>query len=149
MQVAVPQAVADELGQAPSLGNTLEDRIMGQTQVGFDHHGGEIRIFGIIFQHFGLGFGFGLPVNTVSTIDFLGDAIYAVTQLHFKRIEEFEFAFVVTGINDGIGEFKRAITTFFPMFGFGATGPGSFCRLAHNGTFRIGRTACAGCFDQS
>ena len=69
----VNQHVAN--GQSPILGNALFHRVVGQAQVGLDHHGGKVGVFGIVFQHFSLGGSFRCPIHTIGTVDFPGDNI--------------------------------------------------------------------------
>ena len=132
----VDQDVADR--QSPSLGDTLFYWVVGQAQMGFDHHGGEISVFGIVFQHFGFGIGFRSPIHTIGPIDFLGDEADAVAQFHFQWIEEFEIVGFVAGIDNCVGELQGTFATLQPVVGFGTAGAGGFGGFLDQGHFRIG-----------
>ena len=92
-------------GQGPSLGYTLDRRIVGQGEMGLDHHCSIVIILRIVLKHLGLGLGSGCPGHTVCTVNVLGDEVNPVTQLRFQRIQEFEVWFFFTGFNDCVGEF--------------------------------------------
>ncbi|VTR63883.1 hypothetical protein DESC_100079 [Desulfosarcina cetonica] len=111
---------------------------MGQGEVGLDHHGSEVGVLGIVFQHLGLGVGFRSPIHAVGAVDFLGDEIDAVAQFHLQRIEEFEVVALFTGVDNGIGEFQGAFAAFFPVLGLGATGTGGFGGLANDLALSVG-----------
>ncbi len=61
------------MGSVQPLGTPLSGRIVGEAQMGLDHHGGVVGVLGIVFQHLGLGFSFGQPGNAVGAVHFLGD----------------------------------------------------------------------------
>ncbi len=103
-----------------------------------DHHGREVGVLGIVFQHLGLGLGCGFPGNTVSAVNFLGDQVHAVAQLHLQRIQEFEVIFFFASFNDGIGEFQGAFTAQLPVLGLGATSTGRLGDLAYDGALGVG-----------
>jgi hypothetical protein len=53
------------MGSVQPLGTPLMV-LSWEALMGLDHHGGEVGVLGIIFQHLGLGFGFGFPGSTPS-----------------------------------------------------------------------------------
>ena len=115
---AVDQDVTD--GQTPALGHALDLGLVGQGQVGLDHHGAEVGVVRIALEALGLLGGERRPVDAVGAVDFLGDQLDALTQRHLQRIEELQVHRLVAGIDDGLSQLDGALAALQPMIGSGA-----------------------------
>ena len=115
---AVDQDVTD--GQTPALGHALDLGLVGQGQVGLDHHGAEVGIVRIALEALGLLGGERRPIDAVGAVDFLGNQLDALTQRHFQRIEELQINGLFAGVDNGLGQFLGAFAAVTPMVGSGA-----------------------------
>ena len=100
LRAAVLQNVADE--QTPAGGNTLLGGIVGQGQVGLDHHGAVVGVLGIGLEALGLLDSHGSPVDTVGTVDLTGDQVNALTQRHLQIVQELDLVLGLTGFDNDL-----------------------------------------------
>ena len=109
---AVDQDVTD--GQPPALGHALDLGLIGQRQMGLDHHSAEVGVMRIALEALGLLGGERRPIHAVGAINFLGDELDALTQRHLQRIEELQVDRLVAGIHNSLSQLDSALAAVTP-----------------------------------
>ena len=118
LRAAVLQDVAD--GEPPAGGNALLGRVVGQGQVGLDHHGAVILVLRVRLEALSLLRGQRRPVAAVSAVDFLGDQLTALTQRHVEVVQDLDVDRLLAGFVNGLGQLDGAFAAVTPVVGLRA-----------------------------
>ena len=136
LSAAVLQNVTDE--QTPAGGNTLLGGIVGQGQVGLNHHGAVVSVLGIGLEALSLLHSQRQPNNAVSAVDFLSDQLDALTQGHLQIVQELDFHGILTSLNNDLCQLSSAFAAETPVVGLGATDTALSTQSLQQSDFSIG-----------
>ena len=113
LRAAVLEDVAD--GEAPALRLALLGGVVGEGQVGLDHHGAVVGVLRVGLETLGLLNGQRRPVDAVGAVDFLRDQLNALTQRHLEVVQELDLDRLFAGFDNGLGQLQRAFAAEAPV----------------------------------
>ena len=106
--------------------------------MGLDHHGAVILVLRVRLEALGLLHSQRCPVNAVGAVDFLGNQFHALTQRHFKIVQELDVDRLLAGFDDGLGQLDCTFAAVTPVVGLRAADAVLFAEFLQQGDFRVG-----------
>lgn len=89
---------------------------MRKRQMCLNHHCAVVGIFRIGFKLLCLLNGQLAPVNTVSSIDFLSNQLYALAQWGLQIVQRVEVVLLLTSLNNCLGKLQSTLSAILPVF---------------------------------
>ena len=136
LRAAVLEDVAD--GEAPALRLALLGGVVGEGQVGLDHHGAVVGVLRVGLETLGLLNGQRCPVDAVGAVDFLRDQLNALTQRHLEVVQELDLDRLFAGFDNSLGQLQRAFAAEAPVVGLGAADTVLLAELLQQSDLRVG-----------
>ena len=136
LRAAVFQNVADL--ELPAFGFALLGGVVGQGQVGLDHHRAVILVLRVGLEALCLLDSQRCPFDAVCTVDFLRDQLDALTQRHFEVVQELDVDGIFASLDNGLCQLDRAFTAEAPVVGLGAADAMLGAELLEKRDFRVG-----------